>query len=103
LGRKEKTKKFLDEIYDLRSCAEHMNDFDEVFKHYPENNRNDTGLLRCYQVEIFSSKLFLKLLSDQTLLDIIKSDVALGELWKKPDDAIMNILGDSINIPFELN
>ena len=92
------TAEVLEEIFNLRSCAEHMNDFNEVLEIYPENEREEKGKLRTLQAELLASHIYKKLLTDPSFLRIAESDKSLETFWNKKDHEILQLHNERINL-----
>ena len=99
IGVNNNNRKILDEMYELRSAAEHMNEYNNVLAEYAEDKREEIAFLRCYQAEKFSCQLYLKLASQEKLKEIIRDNHKLEDFWKKNDDEILNIWGEPIELP----
>ena len=55
VGSDECKRWMLREIYELRSCTEHMNELDEVLAAYPEPQRQRIAFQRAFEVDISES------------------------------------------------
>lgn len=96
----KKTRIILEEIYNLRSCAEHLNEFDEVLSSYPENERQRIGLIRTHQAELLASHIYKKLLTEPDFLKNAEDDNVLESFWNQDDRAILNAWGSQIDLFF---
>jgi len=99
IGVDEDKKKILKEIYSLRSCAEHMNKYDLVLQEYSEEDRKKINYQRVYQAERLACELYLRLLNQPALHEILKDNVEVENFWNKPDDEIVKIWGKPIQLP----
>ena len=81
LGASENNREFLGELFDLRSTAEHMNDFWSVLNHIPAEDRERVGWLRAYQAELLAGWLYIRVFSDRALLETFRNDESIDEFW----------------------
>lgn len=85
------SEKILKEIYNLRSCAEHMNDFEEVLENCSEIEKENIFLLRTHQAQLLASNIYKNLFANPILLKLAESDNSLENLWSQPDNEILNL------------
>jgi hypothetical protein len=98
IGRSEDARKLLDEIYEMRSAAEHLNPLSDKLNGYPSSEHENLIALRTYQTELLASFLYQKVLRDSTILDAFRDDFVITELWEKPDDQLIAFWGGTINL-----
>jgi hypothetical protein len=95
-GRSTDTRKLLDEIYEMRSAAEHLNPLGEKLVNYPSNEHEDLIALRTYQTELLAGYIYRKVLSDATTLHVFREDSVISELWERQDDQLIAFWGGTI-------
>jgi hypothetical protein len=81
LGASEQSRELLGELFDLRSTAEHMNDFQSVLDHIPPAERERFGWLRAYQAELLAGRLYIRVFSDRELIETFLNDDSMDEFW----------------------
>jgi hypothetical protein len=90
-------KKENQEIYRMRSSAEHLNPMEETLTDYSANEIIDVMCLRTYQIELLASHLYQNVLSNQELLENFQDDAKIETFWKKTDDELKIIFGKPID------
>jgi hypothetical protein len=95
IGASESSRQLLTEMYQLRSCAEHMNPMDKVLQ-IPEPDR--IAWKRSLQAELLASDSYLRLFHDPGLLERFSDDEAISAFWTEPDHVTRAVWG----IPFDL-
>lgn len=93
-GKPSNSSKVFQEIYELRSAAEHLNPFRLVFPDCSEKERSDLVCLRTYQAEFIASRVYQKILMSQDLLSNFKDDDKITDFWKQRDDELIAIFGN---------
>lgn len=88
----------LEEIYELRSSVEHLNDWKKILSDYPESDRQEKAFLRSYQAERLASFMLKKSLVNKKLNGILADDESLDLFWKKPDHEKKKIIGDKFDL-----
>jgi hypothetical protein len=97
-GRKPKDVNLLEELYELRCAAEHLNPMANKLTSYPAHQRDPIKALRSFQVEILASFIYRKILSDSNLLSRFVDDDAIDRLWACRDKELSNIWGRTVNL-----
>jgi hypothetical protein len=82
-GTNAEAKDLLEELYELRSCAEHMNDFVQVLNGYPADERDQIGSLRAFQAERLAGSVYTRLLTTAALLPSFADDDSINEFWRE--------------------
>lgn len=98
LKNDSKNRTILEELYDLRSCTEHMNDFEEVLKIYSADEREDVGQERTRQSLLFANHIYKKLFTDSELLKKCENDAMLEPFWKKRETEIRKDFGYPLDL-----
>ncbi len=79
------TKKILGEIYDMRSKVEHMHHHFEGVAHYPESKREDIAFLRLRQLDRLARTIYIQILENVSLRDMLETDTTIQALWDDPN------------------
>jgi hypothetical protein len=75
----------LEELYDLRTCVEHMNDWRDVLTQYSSESEQDTiGWKRAYQAELLAGHVYLRILKESKLLENFIDDERIDQFWEEP-------------------
>ena len=98
LGRSSLNEQLLDEIYELRNTISHLNDFEDALIAYPQEGRNVTALLRSFQAELLATEVYRRILSSDELLEKMRDDDAIKELWELDESAVHRLWGPPIDL-----
>jgi hypothetical protein len=75
----------LAELYDLRTCVEHMNDWRAVLKLDSSQSDQDTvGWKRAYQAELLAGHVYLRILKEDNLRSNFINDDSIDQFWAEP-------------------
>ena len=88
----------LGELYDLRSCAEHLRELDCGLEHVQEGNRDRHANLRAHQSELLSSFAYERILLNEELRGWFHNPQRMSEFWNKSPAERDAIWGNSINL-----
>jgi hypothetical protein len=80
-GRSDTSRNLLRELYQLRSAAEHLNDFQSVLDGYPFHERERIALQRTEQAEILARQVYVRILSSDELTGLFSDDPWLDRFW----------------------
>jgi hypothetical protein len=89
-----------EQIYELRSGAEHMNDYESYLDGVPTMDRSKTACFRSTQAELLASAALERIISRKSLLAHFESEDSIETFWKMPDNERSSIWGDPINLDF---
>jgi hypothetical protein len=84
LGVSDQSRDLLGTVFDLRSAAEHMNDFETVLN-VPPQDRERIAWLRSYQAEMLAGSNYVRVLSNPELLEIFRDDASIDAFWQVGD------------------
>jgi hypothetical protein len=98
IGRSEDERALLLELYNLRSCIEHMNDVSKALGAYPPEEQDAVFLLRCFQVEEIVREVYRRLLLSDELRDYFSSDEKADSLWRLKEAEQQRLWGDAIDL-----
>lgn len=93
-----KTPQILEEAFDLRSMAEHLNDWEQALGMHPKNDREITALHRTRQMEQLALFAYSRILENDAVRSHFIDETKLGGFWKLPDDARKNIWGTQLDL-----
>ncbi|MFA5786487.1 MAG: hypothetical protein WDA71_05815 [Actinomycetota bacterium] len=97
-GTSQQVGGLLGELFDLRSCAEHLHDWDCGLEAIPEQDRERHGSLRAYQAELLAGLAYSRLLSNPSLLGNFQDDASIEALWRRPLPAIQTMWGQASDL-----
>ena len=101
LGAGPDKRKLLEEVYDLRSCAEHMNDYTGALTAYSPGDHDRIGCLRVFQVETLAKRVYSLVLRNRSLLEIFTDDGRTHQFWNLPDDQKQKRWGPPLDMAAE--
>lgn len=90
-GDNVQSEEILDDLYELRSAAEHLNPMQDKLLRFDEGDRMNMLTTRCYQAELLARFVYTRILSDPTLILSFESDSSVDNLWAAPDLGADNI------------
>jgi hypothetical protein len=74
-------KTILEEAYDMRSDAEHLQDWRRALHAYPQDEREDVALHRTRQMERLATFAYSQILQDKTLRAHFEDDISQETFW----------------------
>jgi hypothetical protein len=80
-GRSNENRKWLLELYDLRSATEHMNDYRAILGHH-RSRWDDTATLRAYEAQVLASQVYLRLAESAALRGRFNGDATSEQFWR---------------------
>lgn len=92
------TKQILEEAFELRSMAEHLNDWEQALESSPKDDREIIALHRTRQIEKLASFAYSRILENDTVRSHFMNETKQGEFWKLPDDARKDIWGPQLDL-----
>ncbi|MBI4574182.1 MAG: hypothetical protein HY713_12985 [candidate division NC10 bacterium] len=96
IGASEASRQLLTEMYQLRSCAEHMNEMESVLQGRAEPHR--TAWKRSLQSELLASEIYLHLFRTPGLLQRFRDDDAIATFWEEKDDVVRAAWGKPLDL-----
>lgn len=88
----------LGDLYDLRSCAEHMNDIHDLYSELSEleiDKRTATG---SFQSEVIANYAYRRAFESLDILKIFISDSSIQAFWERPSNEQKEIWGGPVNV-----
>src|SRR6185436_12552681 len=82
-GRTPPHMEILEDLYELRSAAEHLNPLADKLMRFQEHERENVKALRTFQSELLASFVYRKILSTPSLLSNFIDDAAIDEMWRQ--------------------
>ena len=101
IGSGQLQQELLEEIYELRSSTEHLNNHLDVLPAYPASQQERIARLRGFQMETIANNSYSRLLAKPSLLKIFRSDSTIGDFWKLNDGERSSIWGNAIDLAAE--
>lgn len=97
-GDDQQTGNLLGEIYDLRSAAEHLNDWGTVLASIPQTEREQHAGQRAFQAEFLAGRSYIRLLSRTDLREHFRSDDKIERFWKLENTERQQCWGSPVNL-----
>jgi hypothetical protein len=97
-GRTPQHVELLEDLYELRSAAEHLNPLDDRLIRFQTHEREKMKALRTYQSELLASFVYRKILSTPTLLSNFIDDAAIDLMWGQSASQLIGLWGNTINL-----
>jgi hypothetical protein len=91
----------LQEIFDMRSDTEHLQDWNRAVQTYPVAEREDVCWQRTRQAERLACFAYSRVLLDMAIHGHFRTDDTLAQFWKLPDDKRHAIWGKALDITKE--
>ncbi len=85
IGRGVRNKAALRQLYDLRSCFEHIKPWRSELRKVRRLDVAESLLFRTLQAELVASWAFCRILQSQTLLRNFASDNSIEQFWAMPE------------------
>lgn len=98
VGRSEKDREFLRELFEMRSAAEHLNPIKDKLDKYSDYERERIVPLRIYQAELLAGHAYSRILTDPSLLSMFISDDTINQFWKQTEKEQMSVWGKPIDL-----
>jgi hypothetical protein len=95
------TRLLLQEAFDMRSDTEHLHEWDRAVQCYPAAQREDVCWHRTRQIEHLACNAYARLLRDGALREHFRTEAAIADFWKLPDDQRRVLWGKPIDIAAE--
>ncbi|MDA2924368.1 hypothetical protein MYX65_06880 [Acidobacteria bacterium AH-259-L09] len=95
----DESRRILGEAFDMRSDAEHLNDWDQSLQAYPGEDREHVALQRTRQMERLASFAYSRILESDPLRDHFRDYTSQRDFWTQLDDARRRgIWGDQLDL-----
>src|SRR5262249_34257441 len=98
LGSSAQNEDLLEELFDLRSVAEHLNDFESVLDHILPIERERHAWLSSYQAEALAGSVYVRVLSDGLRLRAFENDASIDGFWQLPEGERRDLWGPPLDI-----
>jgi hypothetical protein len=98
VGRSSEMSELLGDIYDLRSCAEHMNDIQELYPDLSQTDIDKRAALRSFQSEVLANYAYRRICENAELRATFATDSGIREFWAKPEQEWMSLWGPAIDL-----
>ncbi len=83
----------LGDLYDLRSCAEHMNDIHDLYSGLSESEINKRTAMGSFRSEVIANYVYRRAFENADLLRNFISDSSIQAFWEKPQNELKEIWG----------
>ncbi len=85
-------------LYELRSCAEHMNDIHELCPGVSETEINKRTAMGSFQSEVIANYVYRRVCEKPDILKTFISDSSIQTFWKRPSNEQREIWGKPLNV-----
>ena len=92
------TKQIIEEAFELRSMAEHLNDWEQALGPYQKDDREIIALHRTRQMEQLAAFAYSRILEGGPVREHFINEIKQGEFWKLPDDGRKNLWGTQLDL-----
>jgi len=92
------TTQILEEAFELRSMAEHLNNWEQALGSFPKDDREIIALHRTRQMEQLALFAYSRIFESDTIRNHFIDDIKQGEFWKLPDNARKNVWGTQLDL-----
>ena len=98
IGATEDNRALLGHLFDLRSAAEHLNEFENLLQDVPAAERQRAGWLRSYQAELLAGRIYRRILADPAALALFRTDAEVDTFWALTDRERQDRWGPSFDL-----
>jgi hypothetical protein len=97
-GQSRQNERLLEQLYDLRSCVEHIKDvLPEV--HKPKGvSRGEAFAFRALQAEIFASAIYSRIFTNDVLREQLRTEQRVEGFWRRRFENRRRLWGRSIDL-----
>jgi hypothetical protein len=87
----------IEEAFELRSMAEHLNNWEQALGSFPIDDREIIALHRTRQMEQLASFAYSHIFESDTIRNHFIDDMKQGEFWELPDNTRKNVWGTQLD------
>ena len=98
VGSSNDMSELLGDLYDLRSCAEHMNDIHDLYAGLSDAEIEKRTAIGSFQSEVIANYVYRHAFENPDILENLISDSSIQTFWDKPAKEQKKIWGKPINI-----
>lgn len=98
VGCSNEMAELLRDLYDLRSCAEHMNDIHDLYPGLSEAEIDKRTAMGSFQSEVVANYAYRRAFESTEILKNFISDSSIQEFWGKPSKEQKEIWGKPVNV-----
>jgi len=97
-GRSRANQRLLQQLYDLRSCIEHVKNVEPAV-HKPRNiHRDEAFAFRALQAEIFASSIYTRIFTNDALREQLRTERSVEGFWRRRENGRKALWGRSIDL-----
>jgi hypothetical protein len=97
-GRSKRSERILRQLYNLRSCIEHVKNIDPAL-HKPRGvSRDEAFAFRALQAEIFASAIYSRIFLNDALREQLRTETRVEGFWRRSDANRRALWGKSIDL-----
>jgi hypothetical protein len=98
VGCSDDMSELLGDLYDLRSCAEHMNDIHDLYPGLAEPEIDKRTAMGSFQSEVIANYVYGRAFESADILKNFISDSSIKVFWGKPPKEQKEIWGKPVNV-----
>ena len=98
VGSSNGMSKLLGDLYDLRSCAEHMNDIHDLYAGLSETELDRRTAMGSFQSEVIANYLYRRVSENLEILKNFDSDSSIKAFWEKPSKEQQEVWGKPLDV-----
>jgi hypothetical protein len=102
VGSANSSREMLQEIYDLRSCAEHLNDVRSFYEESPIRDIDRQTALRAFEAELIADHVYQRIFNNSDLQRTFIDDSSIDLFWKKPEHERQTLWGATPNLASDI-
>lgn len=88
----------LTDLYNLRSCAEHMNDIHDLYPGLSEPEIDKRTAMGSFQSEVIANHAYRRGFESAQIRKNFISDSSIQVFWGKPQNELKEIWGKPVNV-----
>jgi hypothetical protein len=98
VGRSKRSERMLKQLYNLRSCIEHVKNIDPAL-HKPRGvSRDEAFAFRALQAEILASAIYSRIFLKDDLREQLKTETRVEGFWRRNETNRRALWGKSIDL-----
>lgn len=98
VGYSNEMSKLLGDLYDLRSCPEHMNDIRDLYAGLSDLEIEKRTAMGSFQSEVIANYIYRQAYENAEVLKNFVSDTSIQAFWEKPSKEQRDTWGKPLNV-----
>jgi hypothetical protein len=97
-GRFKQNERLLRQLYDLRSCIEHVKNVSPIVQKPRGESRGEAFAFRALQAEIFASAIYSRIFANDALREQLRTERRVEGFWRRADASRSALWGEIIDV-----